>query len=515
MSTWLDAWRNRGRRRDPSPPIMELVVVAGADAGSQFTLEGEKVLVGRGQPMTGQTEVIRLQDRSISRRQAWIVRDATGTAIESIRTASNPTQVNGEIVDRMRLSVGDRIEMGRVAIEVRARGGLNLSGLTEIMEGAAHEPTQTASASPSQGPTEPIGRPTLLSDEEASCEAPAVGADRLGGGAEPTDVRRMDLVLGELCLIRGADRDIGRRFPIPLAGATIGRSETARVRIDERGVSRRHAEIGVAGRSIVLRQRSETNPTLLNGFPVLDEVELRDGDEIQLADRVALSVHLAAGARAGSDDGASAGSSLSRTMRQKIDLEREIEDFSVMGSFLDVDVVSSRAMKAAGERAEHIIVSFDRFRAFVSGICAEHDGQVLNSNGDELMCFFEEACDAVRAGSAILERLPAFNREQNLLGRDFRFRLGVHTGRSLVDLDAGIAYSEVLDTAGHIQKQAEPDSLLLSQATFECLPEGLPLRRIGPSDGDGGALYRLDGFLSRADLSAPSEDAERDRKRPH
>ena len=141
MSTWLTAWRNRGER-SASTPVMELLVVAGADAGNRFTLEGSEILVGRGQPESGVTDVVRLVDKSISRKQAWIRRDDGGTSIEHIASASNPTLVNGEEVDCVRLAPGDRIEMGRVAIDVRAREGMNLSGLTQLMEGAARESTE-------------------------------------------------------------------------------------------------------------------------------------------------------------------------------------------------------------------------------------------------------------------------------------------------------------------------------------------------------------------------------------
>ena len=79
MSTWLTAWRKR-EESEPTGPVMELLVVAGADAGNQFTLEGDEVLLGRGQPSRGQIDVIRLSDKSISRKQAWIRRDASGTS---------------------------------------------------------------------------------------------------------------------------------------------------------------------------------------------------------------------------------------------------------------------------------------------------------------------------------------------------------------------------------------------------------------------------------------------------
>lgn len=157
MSTWLDAWRSRARRA-PSAPVIELLVVAGADAGNVFTLEGDEILVGRGQPESGRTERVQLADRSISRRQAWIRRDESGTTIEHIDAAANPTMLNGRVVTRARLEAGDRIEMGRVAIDVRAREGMNLRGLTQIMEAAARESTRSpttteATDSPGAGAT--------------------------------------------------------------------------------------------------------------------------------------------------------------------------------------------------------------------------------------------------------------------------------------------------------------------------------------------------------------------------
>jgi len=519
VSTWLDAWRSRARRA-PSAPVIELLVVAGADAGNVFTLEGDEILVGRGQPESGRTERVQLADRSISRRQAWIRRDESGTTIEHIDAAANPTMLNGRVVTRARLEAGDRIEMGRVAIDVRAREGMNLRGLTQIMEAAARESTRSpttteATDSPGAGATSALegkdspgaGAPTPLESTVSGVDDTTAAAGIAPGVAERTDVRPMAIRIGELTLLRGGGGGGGEagapRFPIFHGGTTIGRGEEAGVRLSEGGVSRLHAEIVVTGRGLVLRHRSATNPTLVNGFPVLDEVVLEDGDEIQLADRVVLGLRLDRGPRR-----ARPSASLSGRMERKIDLDREIAAYNVMGSFLDVDVVASRAMKGPTEKAEHIIVSFERFRAWVGGICEEWNGQVLNSNGDELMCFFESAPSAVLAGSAILERLPAFNRDLNLLGREFRFRLGVHTGVSLVDLDAGIAYSEVLDTAGHIQKRAEPNTLVISQATLDSLPRPIPVTPIGELTADQTSaaplLYRVDGYPPPADLAGSS-----------
>ena len=63
-------------------------------------------------------------------------------------------------------------------------------------------------------------------------------------------------------------------------------------------------------------------------------------------------------------------------------------------------------------------------------------------------------------------------------------RIGVHTGRSAVDLASGGAYSPVLDVAGHLQKNAPIGGVLLSGTTHaelgddvEGFEPGTPLAR--------------------------------------
>lgn len=510
MSTWLTAWRNR-RPAAGAHPVLELRVAAGADAGNQFTLEGDEILIGRGSPPSTVTQVVRLLDKSISRQQAWIRREGDALWLVHIDSAANKTRHNGREIDRVRLHVGDRIEMGRVTIEVHSRAGTNLSGLTEIMRQGVTGPAAESAA--------PIESATLTSaqtqerPEEAPLVADASARTRSAHDSEPetTEVRPMAVVLGEISVLRtGADPEesgaVASRVSIGMQPIRIGRGPEMDLRVSERGVSRLHAEVCIENGRIMLVQKSHTNPTLANGFPVLDRIELNDGDEIALADRVVLGVEIHGPKHGFLGRTKASRPELSRRMEEKIDLDRSIESYQVMGTFLDIDVVGSRSMKTGGAKAEHIIVSFDRFRGFVSEACQEWHGQVLNCNGDELMCFFESAEEAVSAAHSILARLPAFNREQNLLSDDFRFRLGAHTGLSLVDLDAGIAYSEVLDTAGHIQKQAATNTLCVSAATLEALPDGTPATFVGDLTMSPG---HATGIHSSTQLAASESPAAR------
>jgi class 3 adenylate cyclase len=180
-------------------------------------------------------------------------------------------------------------------------------------------------------------------------------------------------------------------------------------------------------------------------------------------------------------------------MEERVRRDAEIErDFGFTGSFLDLDVVDSHGMKVAASRPEHIIVSFERFRSFASQVVQEHEGQVLNSNGDELMCFFSDPAQAVRAAAALLERLAAFNAHENLLSRPFRVRQGIHSGSSLVDRVRGVAYSPVLDVAGHLQKYAPVDGLLASAETVALLPPGMRFAPAGEVGKEKVAAYRFE-----------------------
>ncbi len=72
-------------------------------------------------------------------------------------------------------------------------------------------------------------------------------------------------------------------------------------------------------------------------------------------------------------------------------------------------------------------------------------------------------------------------------------------------MNAGIAYSEVLDTAGHIQKQAETNTLLISEQTLAEVSKNLPVTPVGELTSGGGPLYRLDRFITPADVTPRDE----------
>lgn len=471
----------------PKPDrTLELLVIEGVDAGSQFTVDGETIAIGRGAKGSGRTGAICLRDPTVSPRQATLRVTEGEVSIEHRQGATNPTLVNGAAVERAPIHVGDRIQMGHTVFEVRSRPGISLSGLMTI--------------------------PRELFESR----------ERDGSAATTTEIRRALPPASRLTVLRGIRGLEGREFPLATLRSRVGRHPSNDVVLPEQGVSRFHAEFVWKETALFLVHRSSTNPTYVDGRPVEDTRRLRGGETIQLADRVALRIDIdsaadettAAGARGdevsppapGSRDEAAARmASLRDRMEEKIRRDAEIErEFGFVGSFLDVDIVDSHGLKVRAGRPEHIVVSFERFRAFAQRVVEEHEGHVLNSNGDELMCFFDEPIQSVRAAAAILERLPEWNRGENLLSHPFRVRQGIHTGRSLVDRQRGVAYSPVLDVAGHLQKLAPHDGLLVSAETRSRLPDDLPFAPMGEVGKEKVVAYRWAG--SEADPALEDTD---------
>ncbi|MBW2292410.1 MAG: FHA domain-containing protein [Deltaproteobacteria bacterium] len=485
MRHWL---RSRKKKRtspiERAEPGLELLVLEGADAGQKFTVDADEVVIGRRLTEAELPGGILLHDATVSARQA-VIRHRDGRyVIDHLGGATNPTLVNGSSIESATLVPGSQIQIGRAVIDVRGRDGTALADFTQIY--APAEATRAADSARTGPTTEVIGVPTTEINLGEMAKSPLATAE-----------------IGWIEVREDPESPQSVRHPIELGRTSIGRSPDCDVCIRDLGVSRDHAELVWEGQSLVLYHKSGTNLTLVNRRQVTHRMVLRSGDEILLSGRVAATIHLDPAYqsetldRAGASVHSSEPSGLRAVMEQKVAIERQIvEEFTVDGSFMDVDVVNSLGMKTNIKEPERIIISFERFRVYVAEIVSEFRGHVLNSNGDELMCFFESSFDAVCAGSAIFSRLDQFNQSENLLDMPFRFRIGVHSGQSLVDLKRGIAYSTTLDVAGHLQKLAPPDRMAISEQTISNLPAGLPFKSGGTLEREGFDYYILEGEIS-------------------
>jgi two-component system cell cycle response regulator len=83
-----------------------------------------------------------------------------------------------------------------------------------------------------------------------------------------------------LVVIHGME--LGRKFDINRDEMSIGRSSRADVQVDHESVSRNHARLLCAGRSVLISDLGSTNGTFVNDELVVGERALRNGDLLKI-----------------------------------------------------------------------------------------------------------------------------------------------------------------------------------------------------------------------------------------
>src|SRR4029453_8202370 len=76
----------------------------------------------------------------------------------------------------------------------------------------------------------------------------------------------------------------GTRFPVPGAGATIGRRADSDLVLTDPETSRRHAQVFYRDGSLYVTDLGSMNKTFVNGVEVAGEQVLTNGDVIQMGD---------------------------------------------------------------------------------------------------------------------------------------------------------------------------------------------------------------------------------------
>ncbi len=170
---------------------------------------------------------------------------------------------------------------------------------------------------------------------------------------------------------------------------------------------------------------------------------------------------------------------------------------------LSLDVVQSREMKVGAGPLDSQL-TFDAFHRLMdhtlqSGGCRTHVW-----SGDGVMAVFRQPDDAVAVAQSILAALPDFNEFYNRLNQPFRVRIGIHCGTILPGDDPGRISSPTFDTAGHLQKSAQPDQILISDSVQARLTTSQPL--FAPVSGvrvGGCACFAHPCALGVDDLTLP------------
>jgi hypothetical protein len=157
-----------------------------------------------------------------------------------------------------------------------------------------------------------------------------------------------------------------------------------------------------------------------------------------------------------------------------MDVQKKLESFKRMLTFLSIDVVGSTAMKS-DEDPIAISADFYRYNELADKILAENNALKVAKTPDGIMAAFENTDQAVLAGQQLINQLDHFNKFVKKMKGDFNIRCGINSGMLYFDPNEPLENisDRVIDIAGHMQKEAEPNTINIAKSSIA------PLVQIG------------------------------------
>jgi adenylate cyclase len=130
-------------------------------------------------------------------------------------------------------------------------------------------------------------------------------------------------------------------------------------------------------------------------------------------------------------------------------------------AILSADAVDySRLM---GEDEEGTVQTLKAYREVLSTLIHQHNGQVLDSTGDNLLAEFVSVVDAVQCAVAVQKEIKSRNDElpEN---RRMQFRIGINLGD--VIQEEGRIYGDGVNIAARLEGLAEPGGICISKTAL-------------------------------------------------
>jgi len=155
-------------------------------------------------------------------------------------------------------------------------------------------------------------------------------------------------------------------------------------------------------------------------------------------------------------------------LKEFASIKKELEKIGRDLAFLAIDVADSTGMKI-GEDPGIVEADFLEYHDFVESKFKEHGLIRAAWTPDGVMACFNTIDDAVSAAQDILHGLEYFNRHVKVMKRDFAIRCGVNGGHVFYDESIPLEQfsDRVIDIAGHMQKYAPPNTLLIAKHVIE------------------------------------------------
>ena len=170
-------------------------------------------------------------------------------------------------------------------------------------------------------------------------------------------------------------------------------------------------------------------------------------------------------------------------------MARESQQMAVL--FADISD-SSYLYKALGDVPARGIVN--SCLALMGGVVVRHNGRIIKTIGDEIMCAFARADDAVLAASEIQAQVDA----KRPGDRHIKIHSGLHYGPVLIEGNDIFGYT--VNAAAYLTAVAAPEQILTTDAIERTLAHGTTQLRAprvpGGPQGQRRGIHHLPGGLA-------------------
>lgn len=166
------------------------------------------------------------------------------------------------------------------------------------------------------------------------------------------------------------------------------------------------------------------------------------------------------------------GKSRSALLKEFSVIKKELEKTGRNLAFLAIDVVGSTQMKLEEEPVT-VESDFNEYHDYVQSKFQKYGYVKASWTPDGVMACFNTTEQAIQAAQSIIDGLPEFNKSVKMMKSDFNVRCGINSG--FVYYDASTPLEEfsdrVIDIAGHMQKHAAPNTILIAKDMVEPVEE--------------------------------------------
>jgi class 3 adenylate cyclase len=124
-----------------------------------------------------------------------------------------------------------------------------------------------------------------------------------------------------------------------------------------------------------------------------------------------------------------------------------------------------------GENEEATVRTLTTYREVLTTLIQQHNGNVVDSPGDNLLAEFVSVVDAVQCAVAVQKEIKSRNGElpEN---RKMWFRIGINLGDVIQEKER--IYGDGVNIAARLESLSEPGGICISKTTFEHVEGKLP-----------------------------------------